>query len=114
YMDEAILCKKISLVHKGRTLASGSPTEMNRLFPDKLLEISGSRLKSASDIIKRNFPKAVKVFRFGDKLHITFSDPALESSIQTALSEIDAQVKSITPTIEDVFIALMSRPDGDS
>jgi len=108
YMDEAALCHKISLIHQGRTLASGSPPEMNRLFPFNLLEISGAGLKEVSNIIKNNFSPMVKQFRFGDKLHIAFRDQQLESSIVKALYQTQAQVKSVPPTMEDIFIALMS------
>jgi ABC-2 type transport system ATP-binding protein len=108
YMDEAMLCNRVALLHRGRVLTSGTPAEIPAAFHRKLLEISGTELDATRRILVGNGIAGIAVSRFGDRLHIVFDTPEQERQIRTRLTNLNVLCRPIPPTIEDTFVALMN------
>lgn len=110
YMDEAELCDKIIVMHRGQVLFSGSPHDLPSLYPRRILEVTGlsdvevrKRLSNVSD---------VDIERVGDRLHIVFDDSATEDKLRSLLQADSAKVNLLTPTIELTMIYLVSREEN--
>ena len=111
YMDEALKCDRVAFMHKGEILACDQPTHMARLFENDLLEIRGRNILRAEKPLK-SIGSIKSLQSFGDKLHATTDDgQRATEDIRTTLSAIgfeNFQINPIEPSIEDVFIQLMS------
>jgi ABC-2 type transport system ATP-binding protein len=104
YMDEADLCDRVMLMHRGRILLHGSPEEIPSRFPRTLLSIHGSGLRAARAALIGW--EAVTVHRFGDRLHVAVDDEAQLGRIRERLSGVDVEIRPARPTTEDVFVEL--------
>lgn len=109
YMDEAALCDQIALIHKGVLLGIGAPGDIPNLFTRRLLEVSGDALDQARHALLQLPRERYFINRFGDRLHVIFDDAADESAVRAALQAVAVSVKTIAPSIEDTFVALMNQ-----
>lgn len=112
YMDEATLCDKIALIQTGKILLIDTPANIVKNYEGNLYAIkSADKKKLLQDL--NHFENTRQVFSFGDALHFTFlreHDHALED-LQKFLKENNhekVEINQIMPTIEDIFIQLMS------
>jgi ABC-2 type transport system ATP-binding protein len=116
YMDEAEYCNRLALMNGGKLIALGTPTEL------KLGSIRGSLMLLECDRIGdaierlRHLDVVRDVAVFGSALHLVVSDAAVAPAIRAAL-EADAisvaSLKVIRPSLEDAFVALTTRRDGE-
>ena len=119
YMDEAMRCDRVALIHGGRILEIDAPGEIGRGFSFPLLAITGSQ-RYAMLLALRELPNAHSVYLFGDELH--YSDTRVDVSIDAISDEVllylagrgfrEAASRPIAAGIEDSFIALMGAPPG--
>jgi ABC-2 type transport system ATP-binding protein len=108
YMDEALLCDRAALMHRGRVLAMGKPAGLTKLFTRKLLEISGPDLNPARKRLLQADAQHLDVIRFGDRLHVIFDQPEQERAVRELLVDLRVTAEIVAPTIEDAFVSLMS------
>jgi ABC-2 type transport system ATP-binding protein len=113
YLDEAERCTRVALVHEGRVLAADEPERLRRLIPGRMLEILAHGTAAAESL--RGLPCVHDAQVFGERIHITLDDdsPACEERFRAALratSLADAHIRSVQPSLEDVFIARLSGP----
>lgn len=105
YMDEAELCSHLAFMHHGRILITGSPEEICRQYPWKVLEIRSSEKRLAA--ILEEFP-CHDFNSFGDSFHFAVEEPSQSTSeIELILSEQginNYSIREITPSLEDVFV----------
>lgn len=110
YMDEAGLCDRVALMQDGKIMEVESPHNIQSNYPYQLLAI---RTNNMYDIIKhlQEIPETVSVFRFGDRIHLSFKKGELEeTTIVNFLKDKGHQsiiVNAIQADIEDCFMALM-------
>src|SRR5262245_7543290 len=113
YLDEAERCSRIVLLHEGRLLALDQPSRLRSGLPGTLLEVL---VKSPRETLQRLSEKS-KLTRaqvFGDRLHawIDTADPASgERIFRQAAEQAGVEltgIRSIRPSLEDVFIARLS------
>jgi ABC-2 type transport system ATP-binding protein len=110
YLDEAERCHRVGLMDHGRVVACDTPAGLRRLLPGSLLELRGGPVDTARSILE-TLPEVQKVDVFGETLHVSVGDadsaiPALQTALQHAALR-DAQLRQITPSLEDVFIAVL-------
>ena len=117
YMDEALKCDRVSIMHNGAVLAAGKPDELTDLHEPQLFELITGDIVSTTHILSAE-PDVISVQGFGDSVHIAvapdISSDSLESTVSASLQR-EVTLKQITPTLEDVFIHLVnegSRDDG--
>ena len=110
YLDEAGRCDRVGLIHKGRMLACDTPAALRGLVNGSILEISGISARPALDLLRRGMPEA-SLSLFGDRLHLQTREPQSASNRVNALLSGagmgQAQVRTIAPSLEDVFVDMM-------
>jgi ABC-2 type transport system ATP-binding protein len=121
YLDEAERCGRVVLLHEGRVLDADSPSAIRSRMPGRVVEISGARLDLAS---VRRLPGVSDAQVFGDRVHATLvagDDPASDDDAAVRLGAAllatpmaGARVRVIPPSLEDVFIARLTRDEAAS
>jgi ABC-type multidrug transport system ATPase subunit len=114
YMDEANLCERIALMQKGSILSIDAPQKITEQYPDDLYAIKSDDMSSLLKDLKTN-DQIKSAFSFGEYHHISFSEEfqgsPMDSSFLKGRGHTNIELKSITPTVEDCFIHLMSKQD---
>ena len=113
YMDEAEQCHTLAFIYQGRIIANGPPARLKANLQGCLLEIqvAPDALMPALQALQ-TYPEAGDVAMFGAALHLTLASrqalPALRAFLQ-AKGIAGAQVDTIVPSLEDVFVSLVTR-----
>jgi ABC-2 type transport system ATP-binding protein len=113
YMDEAGKCDKIALMNLGRILKVGTPAELKQPLAGKIYEVRSDRLLEVHQLLKK---KINEIQIFGDSLHLRLQDELghgmneglnwLTAFLQA--NGIEATVTVIEPSLEDVFVNLLT------
>ncbi len=116
YLDEAERCHRVGMMDHGRLIACENPAGLRRLLPGSLVELRGPAPETASALLRR-LPEVKEAQVFGETVHLLVGDPArdLPRLQSTLLAEgfADAQLRLITPSLEDIFVTLLrQRPEG--
>lgn len=116
YMDEAELCDRVALIHKGNILAVSEPEKIPLLFEFKLIEVRGPELIKMNKSLE-DLPCVLDSQLFGDKLHLSVyevseSKKAIEKKLFDSGFD-NFSVEEVSPSFEDSFVALM-RKEGKS
>ncbi len=114
YMDEAALCQRVALMHRGRLIAQGTPEEVITRFPQRILEARGRDVFHVTERMKAEGPAGAQAHRFGDRVHILHDTSEQEMSIRELLASLDISLRVATPTMEDVFVSLVGPGAGGS
>lgn len=109
YMDEATICDRVILMHRGNDIAQGTPEEVTARFPRKLVEVRGPALRAARARLLEATDLDIAVNRFGDSLHIVHDAGVSPDTIAERLSDLDVTTRPIKPSIEDTFVELMGK-----
>ncbi len=113
YMDEAALCDRVALMQSGRLLSLGTPRQIVETFDGALFSVKTDQMFPLLHELSA-FDDRYRAYRFGDTVHLTgpSSLSGTEEKLQRFLSEKghrDISVETITPSIEDCFLALMDK-----
>jgi ABC-2 type transport system ATP-binding protein len=115
YMDEANLCDRVALIQNGQILDVDSPVRITEKFSRKLLAVRSSNMYQLINDV-RDFEKTETAFAFGQYLHVTSVNDDMEATelekYLAAKQHQQIQVFEIEPTIEDVFMGLMTKKDN--
>ena len=112
YMDEAVLCDRIALIQDGSFLGIETPQEIVSDFKEVLWSAKSHNMSALLNEL-RACEGVKSCFAFGTVHHLTV-DPsltiaALEKQMQDK-GHWDIEINEITPTIEDCYMQLASRP----
>jgi drug efflux transport system ATP-binding protein len=118
YMDEATRCDRIALMQAGRILDVETPDAIIRGFDRPLIAVRAAERYQAL-LALREYPHTDTVYPFGEFLHYTDrrSGPSVEAlctgvvEFLTARGLSGVSAVSITPTIEDCFMAHLGRAE---
>lgn len=116
-MDEAERCHRVALMHRGKLLALDSvPQLLATVPPGTLVEVSCSAPATAWQLLQgRPFVKEVALF--GDRLHVLLEKAEDFARLHRLLQSAELgtlRVRPVPPTLEDVFIAAISRAEAVS
>ncbi len=111
YMDEASRCHRVGFMKAGHLIAEDTPSNLRARLNNRILELRGSPINVLRHVAHSD--KDVEdVQAFGDRLHIRVGENQardvlgrLPSEIRSAGGQVDV-LRSVPPTLEDVFIAL--------
>lgn len=116
YLDEAERCNRLALIHKGSLIASGTPTQIKKMMPSKILEICSTFPRKAAGVLKHNFTFA-DISLFGDRVHFSETGMSVNAEkIESLLSDSGIEIrtiKEIEPTLEDVFVSALKNERDD-
>ncbi len=112
YMDEAGRCARVGFMRAGKILLEGKPDELRAKLNGRILEIHGEPLPLLRDLARMD-ANVEDAQMFGDRLHLRVH-PGSARLVSKHLKQMIpaqggklAQLRSITPQLEDVFIDLL-------
>jgi ABC-2 type transport system ATP-binding protein len=109
YMDEAERCQEIAYIAYGDLLTHGTVEEVIEHSGLSTYVVSGDALSTLSAELERT-PGVDMVAPFGNSLHVSGRDKAaLDAAIARYRSDPALEWERAEPSLEDVFIELMSR-----
>ena len=109
YMDEAERCHEIAYIAFGHLLAHGTVEEVVERSALTTYTVTGDDLQTLSEALAGR-PGIDMVAPFGNSLHVSGRDrAALEASIAPWRDHAGLSWQHGEPSLEDVFIDLMSR-----
>jgi ABC-2 type transport system ATP-binding protein len=107
YMDEAERCHELAYISYGRLLAHGTVAQVIASAGIVTWSIAGAGLIELAHALK-SAPGIATVAPFGATLHVSARDEAALKAAMSPLMSASIKVESIEPSLEDVFIALMT------
>ena len=109
YMDEAERCHEIAYIAYGELLTHGTVDEVIHESHLTIYSVSGEGVMALSATLEKS--KGVDtVARFGTNLHVSGHDrAALDAAIAPYRDDPKLSWSVISPSLEDVFIGLMSK-----
>ena len=105
FMDEAEHCDKVAFIYFGKLIADDSPVNLKKLIPGRLYEITAPHgMELLAKIQQGAIGPLIDSYFYGDKLHVI-----VEGERELKQEEVlaDAEIKHITPAMEDVFAYLV-------
>jgi ABC-2 type transport system ATP-binding protein len=113
YMEEAEYCHRLLLMNRGRVIAQGTPAELRSLMTEPTWSVRTDRAPEAVEALQ-HAPGIVEAAMFGRDVHVVTAEPdrgAVESALRAAGRTVHG-IEPITPSLEDVFVALVRREGG--
>ena len=115
YMEEAEYCDRLGLVYRGGLVALGTPTELKATsVQGTVLEVACDRAQDALPMLEA-IPGVREAAMFGTTVHVVTDEHAdLIPRVEEALAGAGfagGRVERITPSLEDVFVALIEASD---
>jgi len=115
YLDEAERCGRLGLLHHGRMLYCDTPHNLKALMPGELLAVSSHEGRRVREAIG-GLVGVQGAIPMGDAVHVVVDDAAQRAGeIEAALKSAGVafeEIERIAPTIEDLFVALLSREEA--
>ncbi|MGD0232484.1 MAG: ABC transporter ATP-binding protein [Syntrophorhabdales bacterium] len=113
YLDEAERCTRIGLIDRGRLLVTGEPREVRTMLHLPMVEIltpSGGRARTVATAVDG----VRSVTAYGDRLHVGLERPDVAAAVVSAMTAAGIEIgeqRPILPSLEDIFIALVTGPE---
>ena len=113
YLDEAERCNHVGLIHSGRLLACGTPTELKRLVETRIVAIQTPSPRTTFAAMRDLFGHD-NANLFGARVHVYSRQPDQDtararSTLQKqGLADADIHIAQASPSLEDVFVSVLS------
>ena len=117
YMDEAERCKTVSILYRGQLLITGSPNELEKQMPFRIVEVKARPRRILRAVADQT--EGVLSWRaVGDRLRLSVSDsskvlPKLEESLKSEGANISI-LREARIVMEDVFIHLVEKQEAQA
>ena len=112
YMDEAERCHRLAILDNGKLVADGSPRELCEQLPDQVFLIECERAREVQAALA-HVDGILAMAQIGAHLRVLTEKGAdVRERIEARLHEagIEAKLQTVTPNLEDVFVAATQRP----
>ncbi|MFA4945623.1 MAG: ABC transporter ATP-binding protein [Lentisphaeria bacterium] len=115
YLDEAERCHRISLMHHGRLVMTGTPEEVKARMPGAVWTIRCPRPEAACQALRQEWPAARLVLTGGG---LRFWSDQGAAELRRIVARLDAAglgpaaAEPAEPSLEDAFIALLGADAG--
>ena len=108
YMDEAVRCDRVALLHEGRLIGLAAPRALQAELVGRVFSFSSPRPRRAAEML-RGQPEVRNAVLFGDSIHVTVDGgDAVWRRLRDALRRQGVSVTEAgpveEPSLEDVFI----------
>lgn len=114
YLDEAERCSRVALMNRGRIMEAGRPADLRRHVNGDVLEIVCHPVRTAFEALRASGLFA-SVQAFGDRVNVVIRRSSADrAAAENELRKADVRVQDIRvvrPTLENVFISLMTRSE---
>ena len=112
YLDEAVYCHDLALMHRSNLVASGTPDSLMDGLPNPLVEVACPAPHAALELLD-DLDGVTETALYGDTLHVLLS-PGIEPSDAVArvrdrlvgAGVAVTRVAPVRPTLDDVFAAV--------
>jgi ABC-2 type transport system ATP-binding protein len=116
YLDEAERCHRLALLDSGRLMHCDTPSALKRLMPGALVAIASPDPRAVRDALTGQ-PGVRTVVLVGDGVHLIVDNGGRIAELEHRLASGAipyARIAEVTPTIEDLFAALLGQtpPEG--
>jgi len=115
YLEEAEFCNNLMLIDSGKIIAGGTPKELKTNYlSESIFEIESDNVVTALEVLENEtFSDEASIF--GNHIHIITNDKFTgKEQIRESLSKKNITTKridKIAPTLEDVFVHLLSKKE---
>lgn len=121
YMDEAERCSHVGYIYMSKLIVCGEPDELKHLPvvnpPNtRRLEVSCEHVTTGLQALRR-LPGVRTATVFGQSMHLLVEGSVSEELLRTELRQsgiLQADIRPIAPSLEDVFVALTAGADGEN
>ncbi len=115
YMDEAEQCSRLALIHNGRLVLQGAPSELKEgVGLGEVLEVAAVPLDRAL-LVLREWPAVRRVTFHGARLHVFLRAPEVSAEeVRARLEAAGLQSVSVdwaSPSLEDLFLEVIQREE---
>jgi len=107
YLDEAERCNRVGLMHRGRLIRCDSPGALRAGLEETCYEVECADPRAAREILART-EGVLSVAPAGAKLHVFLTAGQGPAPLE------GARFTPMTPSLEDVFIALIRKAEHGS
>jgi ABC-2 type transport system ATP-binding protein len=104
YLDEAERCNRVGLMHRGRLIRCDSPEALRSGLEETCYEVECADPRAAREILART-EGVLSVAPAGAKLHVFLTAGQGSAPLE------GARFTPMTPSLEDVFIALIRKAE---
>jgi ABC-2 type transport system ATP-binding protein len=115
YMEEAEYCHRLALMNRGRLIALDTPGGLRARVVEPILEVSTDDAPRAVEALA-HAPGILEAAMFGRSLHVTVDDAVGgETRVREILAAVGrtvADVHTVPPSLEDVFVSLVRAEGG--
>lgn len=111
YLDEAERCNRVGLMHRGRLIQCDAPQRLRRSLAEPFYVVASSDLRAVRDALRAR-PDVLSAEPSGPDLHVFFADPKTQIETVRAAMPAPAEFTATIPSLEDVFIALVSKQES--
>ncbi len=111
YLDEAERCTRVALLDRGRLMAVDTPGSLRSSLAGTMFEVVTTDVQQARAALARH---GIDAQVFGDRLHVWGAEKNEPADSPAALKEQlsmllpGSRIRTITPSLEDVYIARMT------
>lgn len=109
YMDEALRCDRVAIMHEGKILAQGKPDTFSLLYQNHLYKLHSENVVQDGNLLM-HLPGILSVQGFGDTLHIAVPKETNHHNLVSTIKQVvghEMTIERIEPSLEDVFINLI-------
>ena len=119
YMDEALFCDRLSLMHAGRIVAEGAPEDLlTRPLETPIVDLRAPDCVHCARLLE-TWPEVREIIPHAGHLRIRLQagvsvDEAMKKMYETAASEgvTIEKLEIVAPQLEDVFVAVLEEHGG--
>jgi ABC-2 type transport system ATP-binding protein len=115
YLDEAERCTHVALMSEGALLHLDTPAALKKKMVGEVLEIVCDPVRTAYTVLRED-PRVREVQAFGDRVNVIVDHAAREiAPLRTLLEKkgvTASAVRRIDPSLENVFISLLTHQQG--
>ena len=104
YLDEAERCHRVALMHNGRLIRIGTPTELKAAVPGDCYEVIAPDLRAVRTALA-DAPGVLSVKPAGAALHVFLETDG-------PIPPVGGQWERIQPALEDVFVSVIGAEDA--
>ncbi len=113
YMDEAERCHRIAILDSGHLVADGTPADLTRALAGRTMGVRAREPRKVQAAL-HGAPGVLSVAQIGNELRVLMVDShdavdGLRARLQA--SGFNAEITSIEPNLEDVFVSATQHPN---